>query len=94
MDEIVVNYVLGFVEDSVAGDPVDIEGVKQLVEAYEPSFSDVPDHEIEEWIIKTGQTLKQRRDKGSRIVFNFKKIYMLSLSSDLDCILYLYLLCL
>ncbi|KAF2365822.1 Ubiquitin system component Cue [Trinorchestia longiramus] len=66
LDDIVVNYVLGVVEDGVAGEPADIEGVKQLVEAYEPNFSDVPDQDIEEWIINTGKTLKQRRDKGEK----------------------------
>ncbi|XP_018018030.1 CUE domain-containing protein 2 [Hyalella azteca] len=66
LDDIVVNYVLGVVEDEVAGEPADVEGVKQLVEAYEPSFSDVPDHEIGEWIINTGKALKQRRNKGEK----------------------------
>ena len=59
-----VSYVVGVVEDAVAGEPVDVEGVRELVAAYEPGFNNVPELDLEEWATTIVLAVKQRKEKG------------------------------
>lgn len=59
-----VSYVVGVVEDAVAGEPIDMEGVKELVTAYEPNFNRVPDQELDQWVASTVLAVKEQKDKG------------------------------
>lgn len=55
---------MGVVEDAVAGEQVDVEGVMELVSAYEPCFSDVPYQQVEAWLDHTVQAVKDFKEKG------------------------------
>ena len=59
-----MSYVVGVVEDAAGGECIDAEGVKELVAAYEPSFSHVSLEEITHWIQDTVLTMKTQKEKG------------------------------
>ena len=52
LDDCVLNYVVGLVEEVVEGEEVDsdaLASVRELVEGYVPAFGAVPDDRLNDW---------------------------------------------
>ena len=63
MDDIVLSYVVGILEDLGEDEDVfDVEGFTDMLAAYIPEFSDIRPEQVCEWIFDLSSELVKRRN--------------------------------
>lgn len=73
IDEVVVSYVCGVVEDIATGDEETVDAVemKDVMSAYIPAFEKIPENEVESWVkLLVQRALDEKNIKGlNKILF-------------------------
>lgn len=64
IDEIVISYIFGVVEEVAADDDFDSEGMKDVMTAYIPDFEAVPDDAVSTWVYDMVKKLKDEKEKA------------------------------
>lgn len=64
IDEIVISYIFGVVEEVAADDDFDSEGMKDFMTAYIPDFEVVPDEAVSTWVFDMVKKLNDEKNKG------------------------------
>nr|XP_054774450.1 CUE domain-containing protein 2-A-like [Lytechinus pictus] len=63
IDDIVLSYMLGVLEDLDSDDGFEVEGFVEMMQAYIPGFEDVSSDTICEWVFKLANELSESKEK-------------------------------
>jgi hypothetical protein len=75
LDEIVLSYVAGIVDDLTLSacpdqEEVDVEALVELLSAYLPGAENIPEEEIGNWLVSVATKVKEARKKESKSSFD------------------------
>ena len=78
IDDIVLSYVVGLLQDLVAGedDDFDAEGFCEMMAAYLPQTETIPADDISEWMLNLvrNQRILKMKNQGSGLNFDLKSV--------------------
>ncbi|XP_076059944.1 CUE domain-containing protein 2-A-like isoform X2 [Oratosquilla oratoria] len=72
IDEIVVSYVTGVIEEVVGGDEeMDAAGMKDVMTAYVPDFEAVPETAVHSWVFDMVHKIQEEKNKDKPVKVSF-----------------------